>query len=198
MSSHLIIEKPSILSRQQDDTITDRQHLFVISDETQDSYDTVFKVSGWNLSTRQQGKKKVTYGHPSVASLEPDHIIGIGEERVTGTSLYSLLTLEPESVGNRIANTVHGKLLFGSLTDASIRARILDGRQGDESLGENPKLFYFISHELIDWGVVPDGSNPNAVKQRSDLADYIKAKVPTKYHREIQLLKAIATRYYIM
>lgn len=194
----LILEKPSILSRQETEGLQDRQHLFIISDESQDSYETVFKVSGWDLTSRMKGKKRVTYGHPSVSSTEPDLIIGIGEERIEGTSLYSTLTLEPESLGNRIANAVHGKLGFGSLTDASIRARIIDGRMGDESLGENPKLFYFTRQQLMDWGVVMEGSNPNAVKQRSDLADFIRTKVPTKYHREIQMLKALETRYYIM
>ncbi len=196
--TELIIEKPSILSRQNDEQLEDRQHLFVISDESQDSYDTVFKAAGWDLTNRMKGKKRVTYGHPSVASMEPDHIIGIGEERVEGTSLYSVLTLEPESINNRIANAVHGKLLFGSLTDASIRARIVDGRMGDESMGEDPAIFYFTRSVLIDYGVVMEGSNPNAVKQRSDLGDFIRTKVPAKYQREIQFLKALETRYYIM
>ncbi len=189
--SGIILEKPSILGRQADDSLVDRQHLFVISDESQDSYDTVFKASSWDLTHRMKGKKRVTYGHPSVASLEPDHIIGIGEERLEGNSLLSVLTLEPETLGNRIANAVHGKLGFGSLTDASIRARVTDGRMGDETLGEDPTLFYFTRSILIDWGVVMEGSNPNAVKQRSDLADFIKTKVPTNYQREIQFLESI-------
>lgn len=194
----IIIEKPSILSRQADDSLQDRQHLFIISDETQDSYDTVFKVAGWDLTNRMKGKKRVTYGHPSVASLEPDHIIGIGDERIDNASLYSIFTAEPTSTKNRIADTVHEKLLFGSLTDASIRARIIDGRMGDESLGEQPDLFYFTRSILIDYGIVMEGSNPNAMKQRSDLADFIKTKVPTLYQRDIAYLKALAIRYYIM
>jgi hypothetical protein len=196
--SSIVIEQPSILSRQADDTLQDRQHLFIISDESRDSYETVFKSSGWDLSNRMKGKKRVTYGHPSTSELDPDLIIGIGEERIEGTSLYSMLTLEPESIGNRIANAVHGKLQFGSLTDASIRARVIDGRMGDESMGENPEIFYFTRSQLIDWGVVMEGSNPNAMKQRSDLADFIKTKVPVKYQRQLQLLRALSTRYYLM
>lgn len=196
--SGIILESPAILSRMSDESLTDRQHKFIISDESKDSYDTVFKASSWDLTHRMKGKKRVTYGHPSVASLEPDHIIGIGDESIEGTSLYSILTLEPESIGNRIANAVHGKLLFGSLTDASIRARVEDGRMGDETLGEDPTIFYFTRSILMDWGVVMEGSNPNAMKQRSDLADFIRTKVPTKYQREIQFLKALHTRHYIM
>jgi hypothetical protein len=198
METTIVIEKPSILSRQVDDTLADRQHLFIVSTEDNDSYDTVFKSSGWDLTDRVKGKKSITYGHPSVASLEPDHIIGIGEERVEALALWSLMTIEPETVGNRIANTVHEKLNFGSLTDASIRARIIDGRMGDESLGEDPAIFYFTRHKLIDIGIVPIGSNPNAMKQRSDLGDFIKTKVPIKYQRDISHLKALATRYYLM
>lgn len=193
-----IIEKPSIMLRQADDKLQPRQHLFIISDETQDSYETAFKVPGWDLAKRKSGKKKVTYGHPSASSLEPNHIIGIGEERIENMALYSLLTLEPPEAQNRIADTLDVKLNFGSITDASIRAYILDGRQGEESQGENPKIFYFTRQILIDWGVVPDGSNPNAVKQRSDLADFIRSKVPHNRHREIELLRATMVRYYIM
>ena len=194
----LILEKPSIIGRVSEDNVQDRQHLFCISDESQDSYDTVFKSTGWDLTNRMKGKKRVTYGHPSVSSMEPDHIIGIGEERVDNMSLMSVLTLEPESTNNRIANTVHEKLKFGSLTDASIRAFITDGRMGDESLGEDPSIFYFTRHSLVDWGVVMEGSNPNAMKQRSDLADFIKTKVPVRFTSEIQFLKALAVRHYIM
>lgn len=193
-----ILESSIINSRVADDTLAERQHSFVISDETIDSFDTVFKASGWDLTHRAMGKKRVTYGHPSVSSLDPNLIIGIGDERIDGTSLKSILTLEPESLNNPIADAVHGKLMFGSLTDASIRAMIIDGRMGDEALGENPKYFYFTRQKLIDWGVVMEGSNPNAMKQRDDIASFIKTKVPANYQRDIQYLKALATRYYIM
>jgi hypothetical protein len=195
----IIWEQPSLLSRQDDDSLQDRQHKMIITDESAvDTYETVFKVIGCDLSHRMKGKKKVTYGHPSVSDLNPDLIIGIGEERIVGTTIESILTIEPEIVDNSIANTVHQKLNFGSLTDASIRARVIDGRMGDESLGENASVFYFTMWRLYDWGVVPEGSNPNAMKQRSDLADFIKTKVPNRYHSEIQMLRALSVRYHIM
>lgn len=194
----ITIEIPQIISRVSNDTLADRQHEFIISNESPDTYGTVFLSRGWDLSSRQAGKKRVTYGHPYLNDPDPDVIIGVGEERVQGTDLMSILTLEPENLNNRIANAVHGKLLFGSVTDASIRARIMDGRQGDESLGEDPKLFYYTRHKLIDWGVVMEGSTPTAVKTRSDLDAWIKTKTTPVQYRELDLAKAIAIRYYIM
>lgn len=190
-----IIEVPQPLTLQQrQEGDEERVHNFIISDESTDSYDTVFKVSGWDLS-RRATKKRVTYGHPYFSDLDPDNIIGIGEETISGTRLLSKLTLEPEKT-NPKAQKIHEKLMFGSLTDASIRAQIIDGRMGVESLGENPKIFYFTMAKLIDWGVVMEGSNENAVKIRERIADFIKSKVPYRYHSDINYLKALQTKYF--
>ncbi len=194
----IYLDKPTIFSRTTADDLLDRQHEFIISDETPDDYGTVFKVEGWDLTQRMKGKKKVTYGHPSASDKDPDVIIGKGDERISDGKLMSVLTIEPETVGNRIANTVHEKLMFGSLTDASIRAFIYDGREGDESRGEDPKLFYFTRHVLSDWGVVPDGSNPSAMKTRDSIRSFIQARTPVSRHRDLEILRVLATRYYIM
>lgn len=188
----------SLLTRTAGTGLADRQHEFIISDATPDDFGTVFLPDGWDLSQRMAGKKKVTYGHPAHNENDPDFIIGIGEERIDNNALMSILTIEPESTQNRIANTVHEKLIFGSLTDASIRAYIIDGRQGDETRGENPKLFYFTRHILIDWGVVPQGSNPSAVKTRSTIADFIKSKVPASRQRDMDIIRSLSVRYYTM
>jgi hypothetical protein len=190
-----IIEVPQPLTLQQrSDDLKELEHLFTISDESRDSYDTVFKIQGWDLSRRKM-KKRVTYGHPSFSDLDPDNIIGIGEESISGTQLISKLTLEDEEK-NPKAGKIHYKLNFGSLTDASIRAQISDGRMGKEELGENPKIFYFTQSKLIDWGVVMEGSNENAVKIRERLAGFIKSKVPYRYHSDINYLKALSTKYF--
>jgi len=193
-----LLEMPQTLTRSAADGLHSRQHKFRISDPTTDDYGTVFLPDGWDLTARMKGKKKVTYGHPPPSDPDPDNIIGIGDEWIEDNALMSLLTIEPETTNNRIANTVHEKLLFGSLTDASIRAYITDGRAGEESRGENPKLFYFTAQRLVDWGVVPEGSNPNTMKTRSTIADFIKTKVPAIRHHDIELLRALSVRYYIM
>lgn len=182
----------SLIERNEE--LAERQHLFIISDESRDSFDTVFKMSGWDLSRRKM-KKRVTYGHPSYNDTDDTNIIGIGEERISD-KLYSLLTLEPAEI-NPKAERVHQKLLFGSLTDASIRCTVEDGRMGDESRGEDPSVFYFTRQTLVDWGVVMEGSNANATKVRSAIEDFIRSKVPAKYQDHIMYLRALKTRYYI-
>lgn len=174
--------------------LQDRQHLFVISDETPDSYGTVFKLAGWDLSSRAI-KKKVTYGHPKPDDTDDTNIIGTGEETISDR-LYSLLTIERAEI-NPKAERIHQKLLLGSLTDASVRCRVEDGRMGDESRGENPKIFYYTVSKLIDWGIVNEGSNPQTYKVRSaELENFIKSKVPVKYQRDIDVLRALSVKYY--
>ena len=174
----------------------DRQHEFIISDETPDSFGTVFKIGGWDLSRRSL-KKRVTYGHPDYNVTDPDVIIGTGDERIEGLNLISRLTLESEDMKNDLADKVHKKLLKGTLTDASIRARILDGRMGEEKNGENSKYFYFTRMELIDWGVVMEGSNPAAVKTREAVREIIKHLVPQDPAAK-DMARALAVRYYTM
>lgn len=179
---------------QRSDELKARQHLFIISDETPDSHGTVFKLAGWNLSMRAM-KKKVTYGHPRADDTDDTNIIGIGEETISD-KLYSLLTLEEEKT-NPKAERIHQKLLLGSLTDASVRCLVEDGRMGNESLGENPKLFYYTISHLKDWGVVNEGSNFETTKVRSaELEDFIKSKVPVKYHSHVDIIRAMKVKYY--
>lgn len=175
--------------------LAERQHLFLISDETPDDWDTAFKLPGWNLERRKM-KKRVTYGHPRYDDLNDENIIGIGEEFIEN-GLYSILTLEDQET-NPKAERIHKKLMNGSLTDASIRCRATDGRMGKEELGENPKIFYYTQQELVDWGVVMEGSNFAAMKERTaQIEQFIKERVPSKYHDHISYLKALKTRYYI-
>lgn len=193
----IFIEAFPTIQRVANEALGERQHDFIISDETPDDWGTVFKVSGWDLSARAMGKKRVTIGHPPANSTDPNVVIGIGDERIDALSLRSILTLEPEDI-NPIAHQIDGKLRFGSLTDASIRCHIMDGRPGDESLGEDPKLFYYIRHKLSDWGVVIDGSNPAAMKTRSSsIEDFIKSRTTRIEFDHLSLAKAIRTKYYI-
>jgi hypothetical protein len=155
-----------------------RKHLFLISDNSVDSYGTSFLHDSWDLSYRNAGKRQVTYGHPNFNDPNPDVIIGVGREYLDNTKgLYSQLELEPEGT-NEIADKVHTKILFGSLTDASIVAEIEDGRPGTPERGEDPSVFYFTRAKLINWGVVPFGSNANAMIQesRSVITDFIEKR----------------------
>tara|TARA_R100001086_G_scaffold250033_1_gene192778 strand:- start:746 stop:1480 length:735 start_codon:yes stop_codon:yes gene_type:complete len=149
----------------------DRTFHFDISDETEDSYDTVFLTDGWDLKYREMGKRYVTYQHPPVGDKDPNVIIGMGYEDVKKKKkkLVSKLVLEPFNT-NTTADQVCNKLHFGSLTDASVVAYIMDGHSGKQERGENEDIFYFSHQMLITWGVVMRGANENAMKRSFDRA----------------------------
>ena len=148
-------------------TEADRTFPFVISDESVDSYGTVFLADGWDLSMREKGKRQVTYQHPWIGHPDPNVIIGLGYEEVKGKELLSRFVAEPYST-NTTADSVVNKLHYGTLTDASIRAYIVDGYAGEQERGQNPDVFYFSNSLLIDWGVVQKGSNDNAMVRSID------------------------------
>lgn len=147
----------------------DRTFEFVISDESVDQHGTVFYSSGWDFSLRERGKKEVSYQHAWLGDMNPDVVIGIGEERIEDKKVISKLRLEPYGM-NTIADKVCCKLHFGSLTDASIEAYIVDGHQGKEEHGEDPEVFYFTRQILTGWSVVRSGSNRNAMIRKIENA----------------------------
>lgn len=142
---------------------------FVISTESVDTYDTVFKADGWDL-TRYAKNPIVSYQHDDFSS-DPDMIIGTSEVRLEDGQLIARLTLEDlENDMNEIAEKVWRKIQKGTLRMASIMGKPLDGRYGDRSLGEDPEVFYFTRTELYAWSVVTIGSNPDAhVRSDSEL-----------------------------
>jgi hypothetical protein len=145
----------------------DRTFQFVISDESVDSHGTVFKADGWDLSLRAMGKQYVTYGHPWIGDLDPNVIIGIGNEEVKDKQLLSTFIAEPFGT-NAKADAVVNKLHFGSLTDASVEAYIVDGYSGKVERGEDEDVFYFTNSILITYGIVMRGSNKNAMLRSID------------------------------
>lgn len=142
---------------------------FVISTESVDTYDTVFKADGWDL-TRYAKNPIVSYQHDDFSS-DPDMIIGTSEVRLEDGQLIARLTLEDmENDMNQVAEKVWRKIQKGTLRMASIMGKPLDGRYGDRSLGEDPEVFYFTRTELYAWSVVTIGSNPDAhVRSDSEL-----------------------------
>lgn len=106
----------------------------------------------------------VTYGHPDMNSADPDVIIGRSEIFFDDGEMYARFI--PEE-GNELAEKVVRKINNKTLNMASIRARVHDGDYGNSERGEDPEIFYFTRHSLLDWGIVMHGSNPNALNQRS-------------------------------
>jgi HK97 family phage prohead protease len=169
------IERNAIVRALSEDNKSKRQAEFVISSETPDSYGTVFKIAGWDLS-RYENNPVVLYAHKS-HSDNPDMIIGTSEVRVEGTELIGVVTFETAEI-NPLAEKVWQKVQTGSLRMASIGANIISGHWGDEKLGEDRELIYFDKQELYEWSIVPVGSNPDAVKRESITIEELRKEKP--------------------
>jgi HK97 family phage prohead protease len=156
-----------------------RQAEFVISTEAVDTYDTVFKIDGWDLE-RYNRSPIVFYNHKSWSD-DPDMIIGTSEVRVEGNELIALLTLEE---GNPVADKVWRKLEAGTLNMASIGANPIEWRWGDFDKGENPDVIYFIRQELLEWSIVPLGSNPDALKRSVESLEEIRTSLKKPENNE--------------
>lgn len=145
--------------------VQNRQVEFVISSETPDSYGTVFRVNGWQLDNYNQNPI-VCYAHRSTSD-NPDMIIGTSEIRIENNQLIGVVTFESADI-NPLAEKVFQKVQSGTLRMASIGCNIIRGHRGDEKLNEDPELIYFDEMELMEWSIVPVGSNPDAVKRERE------------------------------
>jgi len=149
-----------------------REAEFVISTEAADTYGTVFKISGWDLK-RYETNPIVCYGHRSWGE-NPDTIIGTSEVFIEGNQLIGRVRFEPAEI-NPLAEKVYQKVLAGTLRMASVGANPKRGHWGDDKLGEDNDLIYFDETELLEWSIVPLGSNPEALKRSADnMAEIIK------------------------
>lgn len=166
--------REAVIRALSDKNKTDRTAEFVISDETPDSYGTVFKISGWDLK-RYEKNPVVFYAHRSYSD-NPDMLIGTSEVRVDGNQLIAVVRFESAEI-NSVAEKVWQKIQAGTLRMASIGANPKKGHWGDEKLGENRDLIYFDEQELLEWSIVPIGSNPEALKRESQTIEEIRAAI---------------------
>ena len=151
--------REAVLRALTDDQKKNRTAEFVISTEAVDTYGTVFKASGWDL-TRYDKNPIVAYGHRTWSD-NPDMIIGTSEVRIEDGQLIGKVTFETEDV-NPTAERIWKKVQAGTLRMASVGANVLEWRWGDTSMGENKENIYFTRTELLEWSIVPIGSNPDA------------------------------------
>lgn len=182
-----MIVRQAVIRAITDEMKEKRQAEFVISTEAVDTYNTVFKVDGWDFE-RYSRTPVVSYNH-STWSSDPDMIIGTSEIRVEGSNVIALLTLEG---GNPVADKVWRKIQNGSLNMASVGANVLEWRYGDFDKGENPDVIYFIRQELLEWSVVPVGSNPDALKRSVENLEEIRTslKKPEGEKKEVRAIAA--------
>jgi len=148
-----------------------REVEFVISTEAPDTYGTVFKISGWDLK-RYENNPVVFYAHKSYSD-NPDMIIGTSTVRVEDNLLIGKVRFESAEL-NPVAEKVFQKIQAGTLRMASIGANPKKGHWGDEKLGEDRDLIYFDEQELLEWSIVPLGSNPEALKREAQTIEEIR------------------------
>lgn len=174
-----------------DDLIANRQAEFVISSETEDTYGTVFKIDGWDL-TRYEKNPIVIYHHDQFSS-NPDVIIGTSEVRREGNQLIARVTFEAAET-NPLAEKVFQKVKNGILRMASIGCSVQEYRYGDFDQDENPDVLYFTRMQLLEWSIVPIGSNPDALKRSQasiqEIKDSLKNNKPKTEKRGLAVAEA--------
>jgi len=171
-----VVTRAAFLRETTTEMLENRQVEFVISSEAVDSYDTVFKMDGWDL-TRYESNPIVCYQHKS-GSDDPDNIIGTSQVRVEDGKLIGLVTFEDVATNSK-AEKVFRKIQAGTLRMASIGARPSEYRMGIEADGEDKNVLYFTRQELMEWSVVSIGSNPDALKRNaSSVAEIRKDLIP--------------------
>lgn len=154
-----------------------REAEFVISSESIDTYDTVFVADGADF-TRYNQNPIVAYGHRTWSD-DPDMILGTSEVRQEGKLTIGKVRFEDEET-NSVAEKVFRKVQAGTLRMASIGANILEWRFGDTKKSENPGVIYFTRWELLEWSIVPIGSNPDAHVRNAKTTDEMRAALAAK------------------
>lgn len=136
---------------------------FVFSDETRDTYGTVFKADGWDLD--RFNKNGIAFFNHASYSSDPNMAIGSGRAWVDGKELRGSITFESKDL-NPLAETVFRKYLAGTYKGVSIRFWPLEsGKYGvgqEAADGENP-TYYIGKRELVEISCVPIPSNKNAL-----------------------------------
>lgn len=165
---HKPVTRTAFVRSLSDQMLEKRQVEFVISTEAVDTYNTVFKLDGWDLERYAQNPV-VCYQHRA-NSDDPDNVIGTSEVFIEDGKLIGRVTFEDADV-NPKAEKVFRKVQNGTLKMASINAMPTKARMGVFEDGENPEVLYFTRQQLMEWSVVTVGSNPDAHKRNADTVD---------------------------
>lgn len=158
-----------------DEQAENRQAEFVISTEAVDNWGTVFKADGWDLE-RYSKNPVVIYAHKTYSD-DPDMVVGTSEVRIENNQLIAVVTFEDAEL-NPVAEKVFRKIQAGTLRMASVGADVHEAHWGDFDKSENPDVLYFTRQELLEWSIVPVGSNPEALKRSDEFLEDIKQRFP--------------------
>lgn len=168
---------PALVRAISEDAKANRYVDFVISTEAKDTYDTVFKIEGWKLDRYHQNPI-VLYNHRSYSD-NPNMIIGTSKVWIEGNLLIARCYFESADV-NPLAETIYQKVVAGTLRMASVGVNPIRGHWGIFENGENPDVYYFDEHELLEWSIVPVGSNPDALSRSAKLIEDFTKDKPEK------------------
>lgn len=153
----------------------DRTAVFAITSEEVDTYNTVFRASGWDFN-QYRNNPVVAYNH-NVHDANPDNIIGTTEDIwQEGTVTYARVRFE-DAETNPLAEKVFRKVKNGTLRMASINAHIDEASMGKRDAGEDPEVVYFTKQRLMEWSVVSIGSNPAALKRNKEHLQALRSAV---------------------
>jgi len=144
--------------------VDNRTVTFCISDETEDRHGTIIKVAGWDFSDYEKNNV-VLWGHKSYSG-DPDDVLGTGRVYVENNKVMGEVTFETEAI-NPKAEKVLQKVIAGTIKMTSVGFDPLEWRWGHSDLGEDPDKFYYARQSLLEFSIVPIGSNPNALIEKS-------------------------------
>ncbi len=151
----------------------DRTAVFVITSEDVDSFNTVFRQTGWDF-TQYRKNPVVAYNH-NVHDANPDNIIGTTEDIWNEGTLTLARVRFEDAETNPLAEKVFRKVKNGTLRMASINAHIDDARMGKRDAGEDPEVVYFTKQRLQEWSIVSVGSNPSALKRNEEELEVLRS-----------------------
>lgn len=136
---------------------------FVFSDQSRDSYGTVFTAKDWDLD--RFNKNGIAFYNHESWSDDPDMAIGHARAWVEGKQLLGEITFETAEL-NPTADKVFRKYLNGTFKGVSIRFLPLEAGkwgEGDESREGSKPTYYIGRRELVEISAVPIPSNKNAL-----------------------------------
>lgn len=179
-----IIERSAYVRSTSAEMLENRQVEFVISSEAVDSYGTVFVQGGGDFKRFEQNGV-VFYVHDS-SSSDPDDLLGSGKVYREGSQTIGVVTFEPAEI-NKKADKILRKIQHGTPYMASIGAVVKRAELGVKDQGEDPNVLYFREWELIEFSVVPIGSNPDAHKRNAQTIEELRNEITTDAAANIEV-----------
>jgi hypothetical protein len=169
----------------------DRVRECVISSSRADMHNTIIPVENWDLDFFNKAGA-VYYQHKTDTwEANPDYCIGKGEAVRDGSDLIGSTDFEPETI-NPFAEKILKKVDFGTINCTSVGFQPLEGGQfGDETRGEDPRVYYFGKVRLLEFSWVHIPSNLDAIKR--EYVEFLSKEIPTN-KMSVGLVRDINTR----